>query len=67
MTHLINAHQHPVDQSYGHHLLEILHGRVLVDLLHDEVGDKFGNVPLKRKALCLCEDGSGKQLGIKKQ
>lgn len=48
MTHLVDAHQHPVDQSYRHHLLQVLYGRVLVDLLHDELGDKFGNVPLKR-------------------
>lgn len=48
MTHLVDAHQHPVGQSYRHHLLQVLYGRVLVDLLNDELGDKFGNVPLKR-------------------
>lgn len=57
MTHLIDAHQHPVDQSYRHHLLQVLYGRVLVDLLHDELGNKFGNVPLKRmrgkKRVCM--------------
>lgn len=47
ITHLIGTHQHPVDQSYRHHFLQVLHGRVLVNLLHDELGDKFGNVPLK--------------------
>lgn len=46
VTHLVDAHQHPVDQSHGHHLLQVLHGRVLVDLLHNEVGNESGNVPL---------------------
>lgn len=55
MTHLIGTHQHSVNQSYGHHLLQVLHGRVLVYLLHHELGDEFGNVPLKRGEI-ICSD-----------
>lgn len=50
-THLVGAHQNPVDQSDCHHLLQVLHGRVLVNLLHHKLGDKFGNVPLKREEI----------------
>lgn len=56
-THLVDAHQHPVDQSYNHHLLEVLHRRVLIDLLHDEVCDELGNVPSKKKRLCRHRTG----------
>lgn len=56
MTHLIGTHQHPVDQSYCHHLLQVLHGRVLVNLLHDELGDELGDVPLKPGEI-ICSDG----------
>ncbi len=54
MTHLIDAHKQPVDQSYRHHLLQVLHGRALIYLLHNEVSNKFGNVPLKRKRQNAC-------------
>lgn len=55
MTHLIGTHQHPVDQSNCHHLLQVLHGRVLVNLFHNELGDEFGNVPFKRGEV-ICSD-----------
>lgn len=48
VTHLIDTDKHPVDQSYSHHLLQVLHGRVLIYLLHNEMGNKLGNVPLKK-------------------
>lgn len=56
--HLIDAHQHPVDQSHHHHLLEVLHRRVLVDLLHDEVRDEPGDVPSEKRGFCLHPAGS---------
>lgn len=54
-SHLVDAHQHPVDQSHNHHLLEVLHRRVLVDLLHDEVRDEPGDVPSKKSGFVFTE------------
>lgn len=56
-TYLVDADQHPVDQSHGHHLLQVLHGRVLVDLLHNEVGDELGDVSSKKGGETVCQSG----------
>lgn len=49
MLYLVDADENPVDERDSHHLLQVFHGRVLIDLLHYEVGNEFGNVPLRRK------------------
>lgn len=49
MTHFVDTDKHPVDQSDSHHPLQVLHGRVPVHLLHNEMGKKFGNVPSQRR------------------
>lgn len=44
-THnLVEADEDSVDQSDGHHLLQILQGGVLIDLFNYEVGDELCNV-----------------------
>lgn len=48
VTHLVDTDTHPVGQSHSHHLLQVLHGRAFIDLLHDELGDELGDVPLQR-------------------
>lgn len=56
-THLVDTHQYPVDQSNSHHLLQVLQGCVLIYLLHNEVGDKFGNVPIKKRDSLSVQSG----------
>ena len=61
-SHLVKAHQYSIDQGYRHHLLEVFHGRVLVDLFHDEVGDKLGDVPSKQNVEIPFEFGRKTQI-----